>query len=278
MDKYGYLTGEDLGLKPNIIKQAKFEYSPLGKIFNKGLDRDDKKEGLFKRLKNIENAQKGLINGNNKPDSARSKSSISSIFDSISSKSKDEDENEKTARELYQDGIEGMKGLKLPGEIESKDEKSQMYLENNLNKIKNNIPDIYDKYQRFFKYIANKEKDNIDYEILSSKVDDINFYDRYNTLYNYLNYFSKLSAEEISIKNKSFLDDLSKGFKLKSVYTTKGENNIEKTYDDLVFNNKKIDDVLFKKVKSEISDKNKNIFQETKHLFYLRMKFTKAGH
>ena len=126
MDKYGYLTGEDLGLKPNIIKQAKFEYSPLGKIFNKGLDRDDKKEGLFKRLKNIENAQKGLINGNNKPDSARSKSSISSIFDSISNKSKDEDvdENEKTARELYQDEIDGMKGLKLPGEIEIKDEKS----------------------------------------------------------------------------------------------------------------------------------------------------------
>ena len=120
----------------------------MGKIFNKGLDEDDKKEGLFKRLKNIENAQKGLINGNNKnkPDKARSKVSLQSIFDSISSKSKDEDEdeNEKTAPELYQDGIEGMKGLKLPGEIESKDEESQMYLENNLNKIKNNFPNIYD--------------------------------------------------------------------------------------------------------------------------------------
>ena len=139
---------------------------------------------------------------------------------SYKSKDEDQDENEKTARELYQDGIEGIKDLKLPGEIDIKDEKSQMYLENNLNKIKNNIPDIYDKYQRFFKYIANKEKDNIDYEILSSKVDDINFYDRYNTLYNY---FSKLNnAKEISIKNKSFLEDLSKGFKLKSIYPTKG--------------------------------------------------------
>ena len=69
---------------------------------------------------------------------------VPSIFDSISSKSidEDEDENEKTARELYQDGIEGIKGLKLPSEIEIKDEKSQSYLENNLNKIKNNIPDI----------------------------------------------------------------------------------------------------------------------------------------
>ena len=49
-----------------------------------------------------------------------------------------------------------------------------MYLENSLNKIKNNIPNTYDKYQRFFKFIANKEKDNIDYEKLSHKVDNIN--------------------------------------------------------------------------------------------------------
>ena len=49
--KYEYLTGEDLSLKPSTIEQAKFEYSPLGKTFNRGLDKDDKKEGLFKRLK-----------------------------------------------------------------------------------------------------------------------------------------------------------------------------------------------------------------------------------
>ena len=36
-----------------------------------------------------------------------------------------------------------MKSLKLPVEIESKDEKSQMYLENNLNKIKNNFSEAY---------------------------------------------------------------------------------------------------------------------------------------
>ena len=61
LDKVEYLTGEDLGLRPNTIEQVKFEYSPFGKIFNKGLDKDDQKEGLFKRLKNIENAQKNLI-------------------------------------------------------------------------------------------------------------------------------------------------------------------------------------------------------------------------
>ena len=58
MDKYEYLTGEDLGLKQSTVEQARFEYSPLDKIFSKGLDKNDQKEGLFKRLKNIENAQK----------------------------------------------------------------------------------------------------------------------------------------------------------------------------------------------------------------------------
>ena len=59
LDKYEYLTGEDLCLKPSTVDQAKLGYSPLGKIFNKGLsDDDDKKEGLFKRLKKIEKAKK----------------------------------------------------------------------------------------------------------------------------------------------------------------------------------------------------------------------------
>ena len=35
LDKYEYLTGEDLGLKPGTVEQAKFEYSPLGKILIK---------------------------------------------------------------------------------------------------------------------------------------------------------------------------------------------------------------------------------------------------
>ena len=53
LDKHEYLTGENLGLKPSTIEQTKFEYSPLGKIFNKGLSEDDKKEGIFQRLQNI---------------------------------------------------------------------------------------------------------------------------------------------------------------------------------------------------------------------------------
>ena len=59
---YELLTGEDLGLKPSTIEQAKFEYSPLGKVFNKGLSEEDKKEGTLKGLKNIKNKKEELIN------------------------------------------------------------------------------------------------------------------------------------------------------------------------------------------------------------------------
>ena len=71
LDKYEYLTGEDLGLKPSTVEQAKFEYSPLGKIFNKGLDKDDQKEGLFKRLKNIEDKNEELLKAKNKTENIK---------------------------------------------------------------------------------------------------------------------------------------------------------------------------------------------------------------
>ena len=57
LDKYEYLTGEDLGLKLSTIEQTKFEYFPLGKMFNKGLSEDDKKESIFKRLQNIKDTK-----------------------------------------------------------------------------------------------------------------------------------------------------------------------------------------------------------------------------
>ena len=56
------MIGEDLGHKPNVIEQAKLDYSPLGNIFNKGLEEEDKKEGFFKRLKNIEDKNEELLN------------------------------------------------------------------------------------------------------------------------------------------------------------------------------------------------------------------------
>ena len=48
------MTSEHLRYEPDVIQKSKFEYSPLGKVFNKGLDESDKKKRTEKRLKNIE--------------------------------------------------------------------------------------------------------------------------------------------------------------------------------------------------------------------------------
>ena len=55
LHKYEYLTKKDLGYKPDAFEKAKFEYSPFGKVFTDELNKSDKKEGLLKILKNIEN-------------------------------------------------------------------------------------------------------------------------------------------------------------------------------------------------------------------------------
>ena len=43
LNKVEYLTGEDLGLRPDTTEQAGCEYSPLDKIFDKDLDKNNKK-------------------------------------------------------------------------------------------------------------------------------------------------------------------------------------------------------------------------------------------
>ena len=44
----------------------------------------------------------------------------------------------------------------------------------------------------------------------------------------------------------------------------------------MVFNDKKVDDVLYKKVNNELSDSSKNIFQAAKNLFDLRVEVYKT--
>ena len=44
LPKYEYLTKKDLKYKPDAFEQAKFEYSPLSKVFTDGLDKSDRNE------------------------------------------------------------------------------------------------------------------------------------------------------------------------------------------------------------------------------------------
>ena len=59
--KNEYLIVEDLGYKPRVLEQAKFDYSPLDTVFTKRLDKDDQEEVLFERLRNIKGKSKELL-------------------------------------------------------------------------------------------------------------------------------------------------------------------------------------------------------------------------
>ena len=61
LNKYEYLTKKDLNYKPDPLQKAIFEYSPLGQVFNKGLKKDEKQEGLLKRLENLEDKADNLL-------------------------------------------------------------------------------------------------------------------------------------------------------------------------------------------------------------------------
>ena len=56
LNKYENLTGEDLGYKPGVVAQVKFEYFPLGKVFLKN-----------KKIKNIEGISKNQLEKHSKP-------------------------------------------------------------------------------------------------------------------------------------------------------------------------------------------------------------------
>ena len=50
LDKHEYLTGEDLDYKPSAVEKTKFEYSPLDKIFDKGL-KEEYEKSTFEETK-----------------------------------------------------------------------------------------------------------------------------------------------------------------------------------------------------------------------------------
>ena len=50
LDKYEYLTGEDLGYKPNVLEKVKFEYSLLVMSLSKALKKDEVKSAAKSKI------------------------------------------------------------------------------------------------------------------------------------------------------------------------------------------------------------------------------------
>ena len=59
LNKYEFLKRIDLNYKPNALDKARFEFSPLGRAFNEGLDKTIPNEGLDKTIPNYQ--EEGVI-------------------------------------------------------------------------------------------------------------------------------------------------------------------------------------------------------------------------
>ena len=155
LPKYEYLTKKDLGYKPDGFEQAKFEYSPLGKVFTDGLDKSDKKEGLLKRLKNIEdksnnqllaikNISRPAIKGNDNGNDNGNGNDIDDNYKKIQDYKKELIDNgilNKNSDEEFDNIINKW--------IQTKD-KDVLYI-NNENKVSTRKLDIYDIFYSYLK-------------------------------------------------------------------------------------------------------------------------------
>ena len=64
LNKYEFLTRKDLKYKPNALDKARFGFSPLGKGFSTGLDKNVQgyqEEGVIKLLKDIRDSLAGNV-------------------------------------------------------------------------------------------------------------------------------------------------------------------------------------------------------------------------
>ena len=177
MYKYELLTGEDLDIKPSTIEQAKFEYSPLGKISNKGLSEDDKKKGLFKRLENIKDKNEELINTINTTNKAtKNKINIQSknlIYNSKYSflKYKDIDEFKELSLDSFYKKLNKFNNqiVNLRNISSRKEEKKELKYQvlSNAKKLYNVLYYIYkEKYNKEINSLDTSNKEWLDYKNL----------------------------------------------------------------------------------------------------------------
>ena len=181
LDKYEYLTGEDLDYKPHALTQAKFECSPLGKTLTFGSTKKDKKEGLLKRLANINKANDlhnlRYINASIRPRDIdyyllnKDKIDTRRIYESYS-KLESLEENFFKKNEFYKK----IENFKNDDDILSDDIKKRARILNNTSKVYNNLLDRYkDEYFEKYKQYIDEWKKKYDYKNFNDLTDDKTF-------------------------------------------------------------------------------------------------------
>ena len=223
LSKYEYLTNKDLGYKPDAFEIAKFEYSPLGKVFTDALDKSDKKEGILKRLKNIENRSNNqlltLKNINRPAIKGRDNSVYDDDDDDDDDYNDDDDDinnaNKKITEDYKNDKIEYEE---IKEQLNKTNDATKIYKK--IKKIFKNIPNIEskmnknEKFAKMLKKVLNEIISNKIYKNSSTKkkiiditwVDDPKLFNQINTNITSRYRKDKNPTELLSFQN--FLDDI----------------------------------------------------------------------
>ena len=160
LNKYEFLKRIDLNYKPNALDKAKFEFSPLSKTFNTGLDKNAQgyQEGIIKLLKDTRD---GLAGG------------ITPRAPGAPRRSDDDDDDD--------DDDEQKKLSKLLGELRT-DEDNEAFKnepkEDKLDKFVNNMPDLETEeatLNKFKEMVRNKEDEiNKTFEDKENRLNKLN--------------------------------------------------------------------------------------------------------
>ena len=148
LSKYEYLTKKDIDYKPDAIEKVKFEYSPLGKVFTDGLNKSDKKEGLLKRLKNIENKNNNqllALRDINRP-AIRGRDNYDSDEDDDDDDDYDDDVNNEYKKNIEDYNNNKIKCKKIEKQINKIKYAIKIYRKNH--KAFKNIPDIKNRINK----------------------------------------------------------------------------------------------------------------------------------
>ena len=157
LNKYEFLKRIDLNYKPNALDKARFEFSPLGKTFNTGLDKTAQgyqEEGIFKLLKDIRD---GLAGG------------ITPRAPKVPGVPRGSDDD---------DGDEQKRLSKLLGELRTDEDNEEFKnepKEDKLDKFVNNIPDLETEINKFKEMVRNKEDEiNKTFEDRENRLNKLN--------------------------------------------------------------------------------------------------------
>ena len=163
LNKYEFLERIDLNYRPNALDKTRFEFSPLGKTFNTGLDKAAQgyqEEGIIKLLKDIRD---GLAGG------------ITPRAPRVPKGSDDDDDND-------DDDDEQKRLSKLLGELRTDEDNEEFKnepKEDKLDKFVNNMPDLETeeeaKLNKFKDMVRNKEDEiNKMFEDKENRLDKLN--------------------------------------------------------------------------------------------------------